>query len=146
MFFNLSKDTHDWIQDKRTGKEYLVLETTRSFSSDKTRCEDRGGYLTQPKNHYENAFVDSLTEGSFFLGMTRNDDTEQIWMWETDDGTAAAVEWTNWAPVNEIPDGKRCSSVVADVNDVTPGTWFKRFCELNAFVDSLVCERDSGKC
>ena len=87
----------DWITDERTRKLYLVDGTVDTFKFDviQQKCQNKWGFLPEPRNEHENKFLDSLGTEIFALGMRKNGSQ---WTWVSD-GTA--VGFTSWLNVNE---------------------------------------------
>ena len=144
----------NWTVDQRTGKQYLVLDSTNEgFATIRQQCNNFGGFLPEPKDELENNYLDSLTKDvsdMFYLGL-RDQRDEGQWLWETD---RSEVMWMNWAEFTgegEVnpPNGgrtKNCAVMLKNANNDKSGhsskAWGDRKCAGKTV--SVVCEQGKG--
>ena len=93
------------MADPRTGKKYIVLETsTLKHDVNQETCVKKGGHLPEPRDEQENLFLDSLGADMFVLGI--NDKTvEAEWVFDSDGSPLTSLSWVNWRDFPDPPRG-----------------------------------------
>ena len=137
-----------WVQDARTGKSYLVLNTTTmAHGANQEICLQHGGILPEPRSQVDNDFLNSLNTDMFLLGL-RDVETEDSWQWDSD-GTP--VLYTNWRP-NGSPNGgltENCAFVYRNKENLGP-LWGDLPCLSDSYMErqnkNLICQRNTGMC
>ena len=98
--------------------------------------------LPEPRNTYENDFLNNMGATSwFFLGLT-DKAAEDQWQWNSDRST---VGWSLWK--SGEPDGGRNQNCAAQlVNGGIRKKWTSTYCRHDgSFEIPVVCERRGGK-
>ena len=72
----------------------MLNTTTLTHDVAKTKCQQHGGILPEPRSQQENNFLDGLGTEMFLLGMN-DKGTEGVWVYDRD---GSEVKFTNWWP------------------------------------------------
>ena len=91
------------MEDPRTRKEYIVLETsTLHHEMNQETCVKKGGYLPEPRDEQENLFLDSLGADTFVLGI--NDKAvEGQWVFDSDGSPVNSSSWVKYTNLTDTP-------------------------------------------
>ena len=153
----LQMSTDNWITDKRTGKQYMVLNTHDLVYDDLQQwCSEYGGFLPEPKDEQENQFLDSLDTDMFALGMTDRKE-EGVFVWDSDGSPVTWTSWIKWTATHSEPNGGPDSNCVImargmyseNVGHRTDG-WVDYNCNSYPYYKSqpksLICQKNPGMC
>ena len=151
----LQMSTANWITDKRTGNQYLVLDIhDLVYDHLQQVCQDHGGFLPEPKDEQENQFLDSLNTDMFTLGMTDRK-VEGQWIWESDGSPVSWANWVTWSSGVVEPNGGRrqnCAMVLQQTEGHAGGHradgWSDYPCQSTPYIRRLrrhlICQRNPG--
>ena len=142
------------IDDDRTGKEYKVFDTDALIHDQlQQKCENYGGHLPEPRDEWENVFLNNLGSGTFVLGMT-DTATDGQWVWESDGSLVDWFKWLQWTSYPPEPNGATAENCVAvaqqawtDMAGHATDGWADIDCDADAWArstKSLICEKKRG--
>lgn len=120
-----------YVANPTTNRRYLASTVSASWADAQTTCATRGAYLAVIDDAAEDAYVDSIQSGSFWIGMS-DLAQEGTWLWVT--GASVDAGYTNWRSGNPNNEGgnQNCGEM-----DPSGGTWNDYTCPS---VEGYVCE------
>ena len=146
----------EWVADPRTGKKYMVLETTtHDHDINQETCRNIGAHLPEPRDEQENLFLDSLGSDTFVLGIT-DEAVEGQWVFESDGSPLTWFSWMHYTHYPERPNSGRngnCAVMTRRTEDHLSGhrsqDWNDFSCNSNPYLEelpkSLICQKYTGE-
>ena len=143
------------MTDPRTGKKYIILETTtHDHAINQEPCRNLGAHLPEPRDEQENLFLDSLGADTFILGIT-DEAEEGQWVFDSDGSALTWFSWVNYGDHADPPKQGRngnCAVMLRLTEKSLRGhrtqDWTDFNCNSDAFHEknpkNLICQKYTG--